>query len=334
MIFLESEFPLCLDDFIVTLLYSLMTITNPFQLGFWPEATLSDFAKGPNLFLELLAGWVDGHLLSIWTCETVPGCWLRTRLSSTFLCVTAQIQLVATLVNIIPTELYQRVSVTIYGAPQDLCSQPVTGVSCSLDWIGGEIDELGLWLFRAVACWMGWVLCLLLMLPSLVPAQALLPLWPSGVLPGQQSCSCAWDCGWVQRMAAQLECQWLGCPVKGEQNVECWLYILVCLQMLVQWGPWVLKCWWEWVPHSMSMQDQQCTWQWWRESMEEALPNWPDSSERGPPKGSVHLLSHPGPLVLLFLNHPESDVLIILGQLFQFKDQPPLKLRPGLGSLL
>ena len=37
------------------------------------------------------------------------------------------------------------------------------------------------------------------------------------------------------------------------------------------------------------------------------------------PEGGVHLLNHPGPLVLLSLNHPESLVLIILGHPFQFK---------------
>ena len=44
-IFLESNPPLCLDDFIVALPYSLVTITNPFKLGFQPEATLSDVAR-------------------------------------------------------------------------------------------------------------------------------------------------------------------------------------------------------------------------------------------------------------------------------------------------
>ena len=38
-IFLESELPLCIDSFIVALPYSLVTITNPFQLGLQPEAT-------------------------------------------------------------------------------------------------------------------------------------------------------------------------------------------------------------------------------------------------------------------------------------------------------
>ena len=52
------------------------------------------------------------------------------------------------------------------------------------------------------------------------------------------------------------------------------------------------------------------------------------------PEGGVHLLSHPGPLTLLSLNHPELLVLIILGQPFQFEGQPPFKLSLGLGSFL
>ena len=52
------------------------------------------------------------------------------------------------------------------------------------------------------------------------------------------------------------------------------------------------------------------------------------------PEGGVHLLIHPSPLVLLFLNHPESLVLIILGQHFHFKDHPLFKLSLGLGGLL
>ena len=36
-VFLENEFPLCLDDFIVTLPYHLAIITNPHQLGLQPK---------------------------------------------------------------------------------------------------------------------------------------------------------------------------------------------------------------------------------------------------------------------------------------------------------
>ena len=75
--FLKSKIPLCSDDFIIAHPYSMVTITNLFQLGLWPEATLSDAARGSYFLLELLTG-IDSHLLSIWTCEAVPDCWLRT----------------------------------------------------------------------------------------------------------------------------------------------------------------------------------------------------------------------------------------------------------------
>ena len=39
----------------------------------------------------------------------------------------------------------------IYSATQALHSQPVIGVSCSLEHTGGKIDELRPWLFSAVA---------------------------------------------------------------------------------------------------------------------------------------------------------------------------------------
>ena len=138
--FLESKILLCLDDFIVTLPYSMVTITNPFQQGLQPEATLSDAARGPYFLPELIGGGIDGLLLSVWTPMAVPSCWLGTRVSSTFLPVAAWIWLITTLVSIIPTDLYCRVYVMICGAPWGLCSQPVIGVSCSLDWTGGEID--------------------------------------------------------------------------------------------------------------------------------------------------------------------------------------------------
>ena len=98
----------CLDDFVVAPPYSMGTIIDLFQLGLWPEATLSDVARGPYFLLELLAGRIDGYLLGVWTSEAVPCCWLGTRVSSTFLWVTAWIWLITTLVNIIPTGLYCR----------------------------------------------------------------------------------------------------------------------------------------------------------------------------------------------------------------------------------
>ena len=52
VIFLESDLPLCFDDFIVVLPYSIVPITNSFPLGLQPESTLSDAAAGTDTFFQ------------------------------------------------------------------------------------------------------------------------------------------------------------------------------------------------------------------------------------------------------------------------------------------
>ena len=58
-------------------------------------------------------------------------------------------------------------------------------------------------------------------------------------------------------------------------------YVLCYLWMLGQQCLQILK-WWQQL-HSLSMRDQHWTWQWQRETMEEASPHQPDSFGRGPP---------------------------------------------------
>ena len=58
----------------VAIPYSMVTITNPFQLGLQPEANPKGCWKRPYSLPELLVGRIDGCLLGIWTCEAVPGC--------------------------------------------------------------------------------------------------------------------------------------------------------------------------------------------------------------------------------------------------------------------
>ena len=53
--------------------------------------------------------------------------------------------------------------------------------------------------------------------------------------------------------------------------------------MLWQQWPQVLKWWWQWVLHSLSMRDQHWMWQQQRETMEEASLHQPDSFDTGPP---------------------------------------------------
>ena len=136
LIFLKSELPLCLDDFMVAPPYSLVAMINSLQLGLQPEATLSNATRGPYFLPELLAGCIDGHLLSIQTCEAVTGCWLGSRVNSTVLQVTAWIWLITTLVSVIPPDLH---------------SQPVIRGGCSLDWTGRKIDEPRVQMLGAVA---------------------------------------------------------------------------------------------------------------------------------------------------------------------------------------
>ena len=346
MIFLESELPLCLDDFIVALPYSMVTITNLFHLGLWPEATLSNAARGLHFLPTLLAGGTDSCLLGVWTCEAVPSYWLGTRVSSTFLWVIAWIWLIATLVGIIPTHLYHRVSIMICGAPQGLCSQSVTRVGCRLDWTGGRLMSSGFSCLRlwVAAGWMGRVLYPLLVLPSSVPALGLLLLWPSDVLPGEWS-------HFLCLKPRPSRNRWLTgvltarYPVLGELEMECWPSMLGCSWMP---GSGALKFWSgviHWVVHPWMHYGGESFTHWacgtstwlchsgekpWKKPHKISLTHL----GKDLPECGVHLLNHPGPLVLLFLNHPELLVFIILGQLFQLKGQLQFKLSLDLGGFL
>ena len=54
VVILESEIPLCLDDFIVAPPHSMVTIINPPQLGLCPGVPLSNAARGPYFFGNFL----------------------------------------------------------------------------------------------------------------------------------------------------------------------------------------------------------------------------------------------------------------------------------------
>ena len=55
-----------------------------------------------------------------------------------------------------PTDLYYRVSIMIYVAPQGLYSKTDIGVDCHLSWTGREIDDLRPQLFGVVGgYWLG-----------------------------------------------------------------------------------------------------------------------------------------------------------------------------------
>ena len=184
---LESKLLLCLEDLIVTLPYSLVTITNPFQLCLWPEATLSDAARDPNFPLVLFWGRlmatssVSEHMRQSSVTDFRPE---SGALSSESLLESessplwsASSQLTSTAESLLWSMVLPTASAT------NLSSGSVatlTGQEGRLRNSGSGWPEL--WLATSK---MGRVLNLLLTLPSLVPAQALLLLWPSGVLLGE-----------------------------------------------------------------------------------------------------------------------------------------------------
>ena len=201
----------------------MATITNLFQLGLWPEATLSDVGRGPNFLLEL------SHGVELMATSSVsehvrqsPCCWLRTRVSGTSLQVTAWIWLITTLVGIIPADPYHRVSFMIYSVPLEAsAAHPVMGVSCSLDWTGRRdwwakaLVDSGLWLATGM------------------DGQSTAPTADTAFLSSQHGgplAALTFRCAagrsslvscflrlraWVQKMGAQLKCQWPGYPMTG-----------------------------------------------------------------------------------------------------------------------
>ena len=180
---LPWEWAPSLNVFIVTLPYSLVSITKPFQLDLQPEATLRNAAKAQTFFWNFL--WVELMVASL-----VSGCVRQSPVADSgpeSAVLSWESLLESDSLPVIPADLYCRLSITIYGAPQGLCSQPVMG-GWLQPWLGLEgrllnsgSNCLGL---LVAASWMGRVLHPLLMLLSLVSAWVLLLLWPSGVLPG------------------------------------------------------------------------------------------------------------------------------------------------------
>ena len=183
VIFLESELPLSLDDFIVAFPYSMVTITNLFQMGLWPEATFSNAARGPYFLPECLVGRNDGCLLGIWTHEAVPE---SVALSFELLLESDSLPLWSASSPLTSTAESLSWS-TLF--PEASAANLSLGSAAALTGLEGRLMSSGsccsgLWM---VTGWMSWVLYPLLMLPFSVPAQALFPLWPSGVLPGEWS---------------------------------------------------------------------------------------------------------------------------------------------------
>ena len=85
---------------------------------------------------SISSGW-----LKIGVCGACPG-------------VTVWVRLLDTLVGLVLMDTHSGVSILIPCAPKGLYNQPIIRVTIFLDWTGGEINELGFRVVRAVAsCW-------------------------------------------------------------------------------------------------------------------------------------------------------------------------------------
>ena len=77
VIFPESDPPLCLDDIMFTLPYSLATIIYSLQLALRPEAAPSNAAGGYDFLPEPLLSSSNSHFFSVQTSETIPRSWFQ-----------------------------------------------------------------------------------------------------------------------------------------------------------------------------------------------------------------------------------------------------------------
>ena len=202
---LPWEWAPSLNVFIVTLPYSLVSITKPFQLDLQPEATLRNAAKAQTFFWNFL--WVELMVASL-----VSGCVRQSPVADSgpeSAVLSWESLLESDSLPVIPADLYCRLSITIYGAPQGLCSQPVMGgwLQPWLDWRGDCWTQAPIvW-----GCWWlpaGWA-------EYCTHCWCFFPWCQHGssycfdlqvCCQGSSPISCAWDKGQV-KTDASLECQ-------------------------------------------------------------------------------------------------------------------------------
>ena len=263
--------------------------------------------EAQTFFQNFLQKELTANPLHIWTHVAVPSCWLGTRVSSTFEWVTAWIWLLATLFSIIPTDLYYRVSIMIYGA--------VGWLPPCLDW--KEIDKLRLWLFGAVVDY--WL-----------DGQSTVPTANTDFLSASTGSLAAltfrYSARWVAPFLA-LETdgaceEWL--PNRSASCWDVWCkgtgggVLTLHAGLLINAGAVVNS--------SSEVVDGNEYFTHWEFRFSTRLSSGREKPWKEPhpislthlrqdlPKGGVHLLSHPGALVFLSLNHPESLVLIPLAR--------------------
>ena len=155
-VLIKSEFTLCFDSSVVAPPQSLLTFANPCHLSHLPKTLSSKSARGPHLLMGLLVNRLDCCLLCVWAGKAIPSHWILIRDGSTHLWLTAWVWLLNALVGFVFTDAPSRVSVMVSSAPWGLYNHPIIRVSSVLGWTRGQVDELGLRVFRAGASsWLG-----------------------------------------------------------------------------------------------------------------------------------------------------------------------------------
>ena len=262
------------------------------------------------------------NFMQVELMATSPG----VRVSSTFLWVTAWIWPIATLGNIIPTDLYHKVSIMIYGVPWGVHSQPVIRFGGSLNWTWREIDELRIQLFRAVAgYWLdGWST-----VPTADAASIGASIGPLVTLTIR--CTAGGQSHFlhlIPRVSANNSCP-TGVPAAWMSNTgrnQRWSADPSCWAVHRCQGSGALKFW-------------SCDRNQWFTHWACGTSNGLGSTREKPWKkphwdGLTHLREDLLEGGVHLLGHPELLVLIILGQPFQFEGQSQFKLIFGLGNFL
>ena len=247
-----SDLPLCLDDFMVTLPYSLVTSLYSLQLGLRPVAAPISAAGGSDFLLDPLLCSSNGHILSVLTSETIPRDWFQIGMG----CILPWLilgRLITTVIGVVHTVIFfstPRGNCVIVGHHQQCFRQfPFTL------WSAVPTADIGL-------C--GFSMGPLAKLIVRCTVWGVIPLFvqeiddePDGWVPDwrcwQMECP-TWEEG--EEVDPQFDAQ--GC---------FWRLGLVSPEPVVYWQPWghpLLVAWWQPVPHSYNIWESHQDWQQWR----------------------------------------------------------------------
>ena len=146
MILLKSVILLHSDDLLVISPHSLLTVADPSELSFRPEATLIYTTGSLYPLSVLLAGSSDTYLICVQACETILGGWLHIRVDHI---LSRQVQ-----VRWGPTVVHAALTVLIPGTPQGSHHCTSIRISSGLGWTGrGTGRFLPLWLRARPSLW-------------------------------------------------------------------------------------------------------------------------------------------------------------------------------------